>query len=283
MVSVSSGTMDDIVKSRAAAYDQHYRTLWRSHKWTKESIEARLAYVLDVEQGGNIAGKEIQHALRLVGTHDLAGKTVLDYCCGTGITAIYFALCGATVYAFDASQVAVDIARESAALSGVQDSVRFSVQDARKLTYRDGVFDVAFCRSALHIVVGYPECSLELRRVLRPGAKAVFCEEALGHNPAFECVRWFLRRRWHDTGDDRALKYSDICAFGQPFARTVVHHFHLFALGKRAFKKQLEHGPLRGWFCTFLRAMEATDRCVLESAPWLERFCGSVVVEYVKE
>ncbi len=68
-----------------------------------ETIEARYAYALDVDKGGNLNGNEIQYALRAIGAPDLSGRKVLDYCCGTGVMAIYFALCGAEVWAFDAS------------------------------------------------------------------------------------------------------------------------------------------------------------------------------------
>ena len=228
-----------------------------------------------------MSGKEVQLALRLVGAPKVAGRTILDYCCGTGMTAIYFALCGANVRAFDASEAAVGIARQSARLSGVEQHVEFAVAAAQDLPYAAGVFDGAFCRSALHIIADYAQCRWELARVLKPGARAVFCEEPLGHNPLLQPVRYLRRRKYRHCGG-RPLKYQDIRAFGEAFSRTSVHHFRLFAQSKLFGRLLRRPGPLRRRICALLRALDRADRRLCLAAPWLERFCGSVVVEYTR-
>lgn len=142
-------TIEEIEKKRTEAFDMHYRTgTWRSHHFTRETIESRLAYALDVDRGGRLTGKEIQFALSEIGSPDLAGKKVLDYCCDTGMTAIYFALCGAEVWAFDVSAEAIKIAEQSAQKSDVSHVVHLCVSDAQLLPYEDNFF--LLCSACLH-------------------------------------------------------------------------------------------------------------------------------------
>jgi SAM-dependent methyltransferase len=273
----------EIVALRAKNYDEHYRTAgWTAERWTKERVERFLAYAVEAESGGYLNGKEVQYALRVVGAPNCAGMRILDYCCGTGITAIYFALCGAEVWAFDASSEAIHIARQSAELSGVSEKTHFEVLDAQRLPYESSFFDAAFCQSALHIIVDYPTCPCELSRVLKHGGRATFCEEGLGYNPALKPIRWWRRRKWVKCGG-RPLKYPDIEQFGGPFARTQVQHFNLLTQVKTLFRGQLDrHGSLRPWTRWLLRGTERIDALLLSAMPHLRRYCGSIVVVYTR-
>lgn len=273
----------ELAKQRADAYDEHYRTAgWRAWQWTKEKVENFLAYALDVEEGGNLNGKEIQYALSVLGTPDCRGMKILDYCCGTGITAIYFALCGAEVWAFDASAEAIEIAKRSAKLSGVLQRTQFSVLDAQMLPYDNDFFDVVFCQSALHIIIDYPQCPYELSRVLKPGGRAIFCEEGLGYNPLLGPIRWLRRRKWIKCGG-RPLRYPDIQQFGVPFSRTEIQHFNLLLQIKTAFRGQLtRHGSLRPWTRKLLRALEKADSILLSMMPCMKKYCGAIVAIFEK-
>jgi len=273
----------EIVDSRAKNYDHHYRTAgWKVQRWTKEKVENFLTYALDVDEGGNLNGKEIQYGLNALGAPYYNGLKMLDYCCGTGITAIYFALCGAEVWAFDASYEAIDIALKSSEMSGVAKRTHFDVLDAQRLPYENDFFDVAFCQSALHIVIDYPNCPYELSRVLKPGGRAVFCEEGLGYNTFLGPIRWLRRRKWVKCGG-RPLKYPDIEQFGIPFSRTKIQHFNLSLQVKTAFRGQLHrYGSLRPWTRKLLKTLEKIDRMALLAVPRLKKYCGSVVVIFTK-
>jgi SAM-dependent methyltransferase len=275
--------MGKTIKDRAASYDLHYRTAgWQSHRWTRETIEARLAYALYVDKGGCLNGNEIGYALRATGAPELVGRRVLDYCCGTGITAIYFALCGAEVWAFDASSEALHIAVASAQMSGVVDRVHFAVVDAQVLPYENDFFDVVFCQSALHIIIDYPSCPIQLSRVLKCGGRAIFCDEGLGYNPLLRPIRWLRRRAWIRCGG-RPLTYPDIEQFGKPFSQTEIQHFNLLTQVKSAFRRQLHrHGCLRPWSRRLLMALEKADTSILAACPRLKKYCGAVAVSFVK-
>lgn len=273
----------EVAARRAKNYDDHYRTAgWKIERWTRERVEHFLAYAVDVDEGGYLNGKEVQYGLRATGAPNCRGMKILDYCCGTGITAIYFALCGAEVWAFDASSEAIHIATESARMSGVGDKVHFDVLDAQSLPYEDGFFDAAFCQSALHIIIDYPECSSELSRVLKPGRSVVFCEEGLGYNPVLRPIRWLHRRKWLKCGG-RPLKYPDIEQFGQAFSQTHIQHFNLLTQIKTFFRRQLDRtGSLKPWVRRLLRITGRMDDALLSSLPWLKKYCGTIVVTYTR-
>jgi len=275
--------MVDVVARRAKSYDDHYRTAgWKVERWTKQRVEQFLAYAVDAEKGGYLNGKEVQYALEVLGVPDCHGMKILDYCCGTGITAIYFALCGAEVWAFDASSAAIKIATESAEMSDVADKVHFEVLDAESLPYENGFFDAAFCQSALHIIIDYPPCPYELARVMKPGASVVFCEEGLGYNPFLRPIRWLRRRKWVKCGG-RPLKYPDIERFGEPFSHTHVEHFNLMTQANTLFRAQLDrNGEPKSWTKRLLRTTGRIDDMVLSIMPCLKRYCGTIVVAYTR-
>ena len=131
-------------------------------------------------------------------------------------------------------------------------------------------------------MIDYPRCPFELARVLKPGAKAVFCDEALGHNPVLAPIRWVRRRKWSRCGG-RPLKYPDISEFGKPFSRTDVAHFNLLLQAKTAFAGQLaRRGRLSRSSRSLLKTLEKIDRAFLRACPSLKRYCGAAVVSFVK-
>ncbi len=265
-----------LIASRAAAYDAVY-THWRSHRFSCAGYEAGIRFFLDTDDAsqGYLNGDEIRYAYEILGADDLAGKTVLDYCCGTGKSAIYLALRGARVQAFDSSRQAIAIAGESARLSGVADRVQFTLQDAQHLSYPDRCFDAVFCQSALHIVIDYPRCASEVARVLKPDGTAVFCEEALGHNPLLEPIRWLRRRKYSACGG-RTLTYADLKAFGTPFQQVRIYHFNLLT----QIKTLLGNISRQAWVASGLRRFRAWDKMLLRRWPALQRCCGKVVIAY---
>lgn len=272
-----SAPSDPVVVDRAAAYDDIY-SHWTAKRITVESFERWLRFVLDTPPGepGHNEGNEIEFALKLVGADHLAGRTILDCACGTGVSSVYFALKGARVEAFDASAKAIEIGRESARLSGVAERIVFSVQDAQRLGYPSAHFDAVYCQSALHILVDYPDCPKELARVVKPGGRVVFCEEPLAYNPLLIPIRWWRRRRFKACGG-RTLSYGDLRRFGAPFAETRIHHFNLLTQ-VRTLLGDRTRAP---WVKAVLRRLYALDVWLLAHVPPLRPLAGKIVVEYV--
>src|SRR5262249_31745412 len=115
----------------------------------------------------------------------LAGKRVLDYGCGHGMAAVVLPPHRARGTAFDLSGAYVSEARERAAANDVH--VEFVQADAHALPFADESFVAVWGNAILHHldlkIAGH-----ELRRVLRPGGVAVFCEP-WGENPLLRFAR----------------------------------------------------------------------------------------------
>jgi SAM-dependent methyltransferase len=104
--------------------------------------------------------------------------SALDAGCGIGLADAQLALRFATVTGVDTSEPAIARARQE------NPGVDYAVQDAARLPFDEGSFDVAFAICVLHHVppAGRPALTAELARVTRPGGiVAVF--EHNPHNP----------------------------------------------------------------------------------------------------
>jgi ubiquinone/menaquinone biosynthesis C-methylase UbiE len=98
---------------------------------------------------------------------EVAGRSVLEVCCGSGMMAEKFAQAGATVTGIDFSAAAVARARERARRGGF--AARFLVADAENLAFADRSFDVVAVHDGLHHLE-HPERAIrEMARIARYG------------------------------------------------------------------------------------------------------------------
>jgi 2-polyprenyl-3-methyl-5-hydroxy-6-metoxy-1,4-benzoquinol methylase len=104
--------------------------------------------------------------LRVLG-FGMAGRSVLEVCCGSGMMAEKFARTGAAVTGIDFSSAAVARAQERARRGGF--AARFLVADAENLAFADRSFDIVAVHDGLHHLE-HPERALrEMARVARYG------------------------------------------------------------------------------------------------------------------
>ncbi len=119
----------------------------------------------------------------------LEGKQVLECGSGAGRVAVWLAKQGARVQAVELSPIGVERTRERARLYGLQDRIQAYVGDCCQLEQiipSDSI-DIALGFSVLH---HFParEFGQSLRRVLKPGGRAVFLENS-NSNPLYRCLR----------------------------------------------------------------------------------------------
>ena len=192
----------------------------------------------------------------------LRGKQVLDYGCGHGMAAVVFARAGADVTAFDLSPGYVAEAASRAMANGV--TVRTRVADAEHLPFPDRSFDAVWGNAILHHL-DLPQAAAELRRVLRPGGVAVFCEP-WGGNPLLAFAR---RRLWypgkHRTPDERPLVTADLAPLWHVFPELRVEGYQLTGMVNRLVHRRIPGLP-------------ALDRQLLRSVPSLKNWCRYVVL-----
>jgi len=151
----------------------------------------------------------------------VAGDRVLEIGVGLSSTGWSLARRGVRVLAIDISPVAVDRARLAASAEGL-DNMTFAVMNAESLVLDDDSFDGVVGSGILHhldISIAYSE----VRRVLRPGGRAVFYEP-LGHNPLINGYR--DRTPGMRTDDEHPLLKSDIATAREHFdgVDATMHH-----------------------------------------------------------
>ncbi|HKU76130.1 MAG TPA: class I SAM-dependent methyltransferase [Pyrinomonadaceae bacterium] len=96
---------------------------------------------------------------------------VLEIGCGLGTDGAQFAKAGAIYTGIDLTDAAVDLARRRFEL--FQLSGTFCVADAERLDFPDNTFDIVYSHGVLHHTPDTAAAVREIRRVLRPGGKAV--------------------------------------------------------------------------------------------------------------
>jgi SAM-dependent methyltransferase len=199
----------------------------------------------------------------------LAELDVLDYGCGHGMAAVVLARRGGRVTAFDLSPGYLAEARRRADANGV--AVALVQADGERLPFADASFDRVWGNAVLHHL-DLRVAAAELRRVLRPGGVAVFCEP-WGDNPLLDWARRFLpypgKQR---TIDEKPLRSRDLAALRAAFPRLRVEGCQLLAMARRV----LGRGRLTA-------CLEWCDRRLLRAWPALGRFCRYAVLTLRRE
>lgn len=152
--------------------------------------------------------------------YDPAGKVVLDYGCGPGYSAKYLLDRGAIhVTGIDVSGGEIEQARAKAVNEGFVESSSFVVADAHATGLADDSFDLIVGESILHHL-DLRVALEEIRRILRPGGRAVFLEP-LWHNPLLRLGRALTPTA--RTADEHPLTESDWALCGEIFED--FHHY----------------------------------------------------------
>jgi SAM-dependent methyltransferase len=100
-----------------------------------------------------------------------SGLRVLEIGCGLGTDGAQFARAGAIYTGVDLTDAAVALARRHFDLLGLRGE--FRVGDGEELDFADESFDVVYSHGVLHHTPDTARAVGEIRRVLRPGGRAV--------------------------------------------------------------------------------------------------------------
>jgi SAM-dependent methyltransferase len=195
---------------------------------------------------------------------DVAGRRVLDFGCGHAMASVVLARRGAVVTAFDLSGGYLAEARRRASANGV--SIDLVQGDGERLPFADGAFERVWGNAVLHhLEIG--RAAREVRRILRPGGVAVFCEP-WGENPLLGMGRRLVPYpRKERTRDERPLRAADLEALQAVFPETVVEGYQLLSMARRL----LGTGRVS-------RALQWCDAGLLKRVPGLSRYCRYVVL-----
>ena len=102
----------------------------------------------------------------------LRGKHLLEVGCGMGFDSLEFLKRGVCVTATDLTENAVRLARRHFEIAGVQ-AEAVQVENALALSFADNTFDAAWANGVLHATGDTRKAIAEVRRVLKPGGRAI--------------------------------------------------------------------------------------------------------------
>lgn len=211
-------------------------------------------------------GRSLRVAFDWLG--ELRGQRVLELGCGPGDYTIMLARRGAEVTAVDIAPSSLQITRRRAGLNGVAQAVRPLWMPAETLALPAASFDWVVGFGLLHHA-DPARLGPEIRRVLRPGGRALF-REPLGANPLLHLAREYLPyRHKHRSANEHPLSYGDIDRVGRYFKSTRIREFYLFSMISRAVGSEMSF-PCLWWL----------DEQIIRRFPPARRWCRYVVVEY---
>jgi SAM-dependent methyltransferase len=196
---------------------------------------------------------------------EVSGKRVLDLGCGHGMASVVLARRGAIVAGIDLSNGYVEEARRRAIANEV--IADYQQADAEHLPFADHTFDAVWGSAILHHL-DLCQTGAELRRVLKPGGIAVFCEP-WGGNPFLEFARKYIPYPGkHRTPDEQPLRHADLAPLGEFFASIEVRGYQFVAMLRRLLQRESATGG----------RLDRLDGWLLRRCPRLENWCRYVVI-----
>lgn len=213
----------------------------------------------------------LEYSFHLLG--DVRGRTVLEYGCGDGVNTVVLARRGARVKALDISPELIDVARERFAVNRIDaGNVEFIVGSAHEVPLPDESVDVVFGMAILHHL-DLEQSAREVRRVLRPGGRAIF-QEPVRNSALLKFIRKLIPYRAPDVSPfERPLTDAELSNYAEGFSRFSSKAFTLpttGALNLLPIVRDYEHA-----FIKF-------DNLALEIMPFLNYYAAVRVVELVK-
>ena len=266
--------LDQVKKIEKEFHEQYRVDLAESSFFIVDVEEVRRTLLQPCYTTGNDRYSDNKMAFHQIIQRDggWAEKVVLDYACGEGTWATYFALTGASKgIGFDLAESGVRLGCQRLVRQGLTDRVKLQVADATNLPYRDGLFDIVIGTAVIHHVIKYPNVFKELHRVMKPGAKAYFLE-GLADFPLFRL--WWAIRGDVPSGDVPIFA-KEIRAKTGMFSTVQISGDTLVYSIKRLIHRQ-NMGPLRRFV---LRASKKVDDALFVLCPALRRWgCFSYLV-----
>jgi SAM-dependent methyltransferase len=203
---------------------------------------------------------------------DVSGKRVVDFGCGSGANTALLAGRGGHVWGIDISEDLLRLAKRRLAVSGREGGATFIAGSAHDMPFPDESIDVLFGIAILHHL-DLDLVAREVRRVLKPGGRAIF-QEPVRNSPVIRFVRSLIPYRAPDISPyERPLTDAELQRFAAGFKACAVRAFAL---------PHVQVGSVVPMLQKYTRALYAWDRRVLDAAPWLSRYASVRVISLVK-
>lgn len=198
---------------------------------------------------------------------DISRKKVLEMGCGDGWISLRLAKSGVDVWACDISPKMIQLAKRYAEAADL--NIEFDTMVCEEMSYGDDFFDLVFMHFALH------HCDIDatarqIRRVLKPGGKAVLVEDYAYH-PLLRLYRLLTPAR--RTKHERPLTRSDLSTFVSEFSSCVVEHSGLLNIFETSRNKHVR---------LLLPLLRSLDGALLENITFLRKYSRIVIIKAVK-
>lgn len=244
---------------------------WASKHAAVSAIDPRV--VSRYRSPGHIFPKE--YCCRLLG--DLKDKIVLDLGCGEGENSVLLARLGAKVTGLDISPKAIELAKERARLSGVEDRTQFICAPAETANLPADHFDVIWGDNILHHVLAVLDQTLAaVMRAAKPGAQVVFVEPT-NLNPTLRRFRFLVPVHTEVTPGERPLERRDIDIFERHVPASRRRHFTFLSRVTRFLLPDFSYENASLMRRSLVRALHAIDFLIL-GVPALESLGGNSVL-----
>jgi ubiquinone/menaquinone biosynthesis C-methylase UbiE len=203
---------------------------------------------------------------------DVAGQRIVDFGCGSGANSVLLANRGAHVWGIDISEDLLRLARRRLAVSGREGGATFIAGSAHDMPFPDNSIDVVFGIAILHHL-DLDLVSREVRRVLKPGGRAIF-QEPVRNSPVVRFVRSLIPYRAPDISPyERPLTDAELKRFAAGFRKWSVRAFAL---------PHVQVGQVLPVVKNHWRALYEMDKKALHRAPWLARYASIRVISLTK-
>jgi ubiquinone/menaquinone biosynthesis C-methylase UbiE len=203
---------------------------------------------------------------------EVSGKRIVDFGCGSGANTVLLANRGAHVWGIDISEDLLRLAKRRLAVSGREGGATFIAGSAHDMPFPDASIDVVFGIAILHHL-DLKLVSREVRRVLKPGGRAIF-QEPVRNSPVVRFVRRLIPYRAPDISPyERPLTDGELNQFATGFTTWSVRAFAL---------PHVQVGQVLPVVKNHWQALYELDRLVLHRAPWLSRYASIRVISLTK-
>jgi SAM-dependent methyltransferase len=212
----------------------------------------------------------LEYLYRVVG--HVAGLTVIDLGCGSGMHTLYLRRRGAFVFAVDISPELIAVARRRLEMHGVTSGVQFLVSSAHTLPFGDASADVVFGNAILHHL-DLATAAREIHRVLKPGGRAVF-QEPVQNSRAYRAVRRLIPFRHPDVSPyERPLTEGELSGMARDYRQSSARAFSL---------PHVRLGHLLPFVRNHLAPLYRLDAALIRRVPALSSLAAIRVVELTK-
>ena len=212
----------------------------------------------------------LEYAYHLLG--DVRGRRIVDFGCGSGANTVLLANRGAHVWGVDISEDLIRLAQRRMQVSGRAGGAQFIVGSAHDLPFPDASIDIVFGIAILHHL-DLQLVAKEVRRVLRPGGRAIF-QEPVRNSRILRFLRSLIPYRAPDISPfERPLTDEELRAFSRDFSSVRIRPFLL---------PHVQIGQVlpvirNGW-----QRLYAIDGALLRLFPMLKHFAGIRVIEVTR-